>query len=170
MGVAYADVDIVNSYAVTELQGGDNGTLIGEVDNQIKVRLVNSYGIDLLAAASSRDVYALIGYVYGKPEVEYVHVFSEQTDAAEGFADGTIAAKLHSYSENGISGEVWEQNVGVDKYPVLRKTIPDSTGMTTIATALKTSSVVVRSTNRMIEISGMQAGAWSAARNWNSAP
>ena len=158
LGVAYADVDIINSYAVTELQGGDNGTLIGEVDNQIKVRLVNSYGIDLLAAASSRDVYALIGHVYGKAEVEYVHVFSEQTDAAEGFADGTIAAKLHSYSENGISGEVWEQNVGVDKYPVLRKTIPDSTGMTTIATALKTSSVVVRSTNRMIEISGMQAG------------
>ena len=57
-----------------------------------------------------------------------------------------------------MNGEVWGQNVGVDSYPVFSTTIPDSTGKMSVATTLKTSPVVVRSTNRMIEISGMQAG------------
>ena len=143
---------------VANLQNESSGLLIATFGDKFKGSVVNSYGLDLSAKKMSREVYPLIGHVDDKASVEYVNAFSEKTETAENFSNGTVAVKLHYFNADGVNGEVWGQNIGVDSYPVFSTTVPDSTGKTSIAMTLKTSPVVVRGDNRMIEISGMQAG------------
>ena len=158
VGNAFENFKVINSYSVVNLQNESSGLLIANFGDKSKGSVINSYGLDLAAKKMSRDVYPLIGRVDDNSSVEYVNAFSEKTETAENFSNGTVAVKLHYFNADGVNGEVWGQNVGVDSYPVFSATIPDSTGKMSVATTLKTSPVVVRSTNRMIEISGMQAG------------
>ncbi|MBR5411687.1 MAG: hypothetical protein IK114_01415 [Fibrobacter sp.] len=158
VGNAYADIKVVNSYSVAGLESEKSGVLISSVGAKSKGYVVNSYGLDLAAKKMSREVYPLVGRVDDKSSVEYVNAFSEKTQSAESFSDGTVAVALHYYNADGVNGEVWGQNVGTDLYPVFSKTVPDSTGKTSIAVTLKASPIVVRSVNRMVEISGMPAG------------
>ena len=158
VGNVYADIKVVNSYSVARLQSEKSGTLISAVDAKSKGVVINSYGLDLGAKKMSRDVYPLVGRVGDDSSVEYVNAFSEKTQNAESFSDGTVALALHYYNADGVNGEVWGQNVDVDSYPVFSKTVPDSTGKMSMATMFKTSPIEIRSIGRMIEISGMQAG------------
>ena len=158
VGNAFENFKVINSYSVVNLQNESSGLLIANFGDKSKGSVINSYGLDLAAKKMSRDVYPLIGRVDDNSSVEYVNAFSEKTETAENFSNGTVAVKLHYFNADGVNGEVWGQNVGVDSYPVFSTTVPDSTGKMSVATTLKTSPVVVRSTNRMIEISGMQAG------------
>ena len=158
VGNAFENFKVLNSYSVVNLQNESSGLLIANFGDKSKGSVINSYGLDLAAKKMSRDVYPLIGRVDDNSSVEYVNAFSEKTETAENFSNGTVAVKLHYFNADGVNGEVWGQNVGVDSYPVFSTTVPDSTGKMSVATTLKTSPVVVRSTNRMIEISGMQAG------------
>lgn len=158
VGNAYADFKIVNSYSVASLQSEKSGVLISSVGAKSKGGVINSYGLDLSAKKMSREAYPLVGRVDDGSSVEYVNTFSEKTQSAESFSDGTIAVALHYYNADGVNGEVWGQNVGTDLYPVFSKTVPDSTGKTSIVATSNASPIVIHSANRMIEISGMQAG------------
>ena len=158
VGNAFENFKVLNSYSVVNLQNESSGLLIANFGDKSKGSVINSYGLDLAAKKMSRDVYPLIGRVDDKASVEYVNAFSEKTEIAENFSNGTVAVKLHYFNADGVNGEVWGQNVGVDSYPVFSTMVPDSTGKMSVAMNLKTSPVVVRSANRMIEISGVQAG------------
>lgn len=143
---------IVNSYSAAKLTASEYvGLLVGSVgwsyNQDYRLHIVNSYGIDPYAREKSLEVRPVFYEIDTRLAPELVNTFSEtskkQIDISfrmDGsvaisnvdsklFTDGTIATLLHNYRVFEQDGLVWGQKVGVDSYPIFSGSVSASVAL-----------------------------------------
>ena len=143
---------IANSYSAAKLTASEYvGLLVGSVgwsyNQDYRLHIVNSYGIDPYAREKSLEVRPVFYEIDTRLAPELVNTFSEtskkQIDISfrmDGsvaisnvdsklFTDGTIATLLHNYRGFEQDGLVWGQKVGVDSYPIFSGSVSASVAL-----------------------------------------
>ncbi len=126
VGYVYGNATIINSYSAANTSNA-SGLVGGLNSNASSLRIINSFNYGSYRTGIFADADLVGGRRDSSYNIKIIHSFnlngksSDLTGEAKDFlpfADGTIAKALHDYSENGVDGSIWGQNVGLDRYPV----------------------------------------------------
>ena len=181
--MGYAKASIFNSYNSGALEARDYiGGLVGahKAGESPELTIYNSFNAGSITKNSYTYYYGLLGQSHSESALDLKNsffvkdtlyndtaIFYGNAITLSKFGDGSLLAALQAFKQDSISGSVWDQDIGSDKYPVLEERAKKSDpitdtgtkdGQTLIRTASLGTPALVTTEGRHIMISGLQSG------------
>ena len=178
--MGYAKASIINSYNSGALEARDYvGGLVGahKAGESPELTIYNSFSVGAISKRDFTYYYGLLGQSHSDNALNLKNaffikdtlyndtaIFYGEAVPASNFENGSLLSQLQSFTQDSISGNVWDQDLESDKFPVLEKRAKKNDPSTDegkqglIRTAFSNVHALVTVEGRHIRMSGVQPG------------